>query len=175
MIELVASNSQNRYNIFSQQLLQESFPLCERPSLDDLRQRDNALFHACTILNEGEAAGLFNYWEFPDFLYIEHFAIDPNLRNNGIGAQTLQQFSQKSNHTIVLEAELPTNEIAERRIQFYQRNGFIVNPQPYIQPAYRPQGETLEMSILSTKQLDDNQFEKVKTTLYRHVYKQPII
>lgn len=171
MIEFVATNKNAFYAHFSEKLMEEAFPLCERPSFMDMERRDSSLFHACTILKGEEAVGLFNFWSFSDFDYIEHFAISPQLRNNGIGQVALQHFLQKSPRMTILEAELPTNELAERRLLFYQRNGFFINPHPYIQPAYRPNGETLAMNILSTQELDDDSFEKVRHHLYRFVYK----
>lgn len=172
MIEFIHTNRQTRYSDFSNELMVSSFPECERPPLADLGMRNPTLFHACTIMMNGTPVGLFNYWTFEDFDYIEHFAVDPKLRNNGIGVQAIQEFLKGRNRTVVLEAELPTDDLSQRRIRFYQRNGFVVNPQPYTQPAYRPLGETLEMAILSTLPLDDGLFDLVKSNLYKFVYNQ---
>ena len=37
------------------------------------------------------AAGFLAVWEFESFIYIEHFAVDPALRNSGTGSAMLQE------------------------------------------------------------------------------------
>ena len=36
-------------------------------------------------------AGFLAVWEFESFIYIEHFAVDPALRNSGTGSAMLQE------------------------------------------------------------------------------------
>ena len=80
------------------------------------------------------AAGFLAVWEFESFTYIEHFAVDPVLRNSGTGSAMLQELVRKYQKQICLEVELPEDELTRRRIGFYERNGFVFNEYPYIQP-----------------------------------------
>ena len=48
------------------------------------------------------AAGFLAVWEFESFIYIEHFAVDPALRNSGTGSAMLQELVKQ-----VPEANLP--------------------------------------------------------------------
>ena len=70
-------------------------------------------------------AGFLAVWEFESFIYIEHFAVDPALRNSGTGSAMLQELVKQYQKPICLEVELPEDELTRRRIGFYERNGFV--------------------------------------------------
>ncbi len=57
------------------------------------------------------------------FYYIEHFAIDPSLRNGGYGKRVLEvdELKKQLKGPIVLEVEEPNDEMSTRRIHFYKR------------------------------------------------------
>lgn len=151
------------------QLLTSAFPSDEYRDLDELARfvMSNEDFNACIILQNQMPIGILNYWNGPSFCYIEHFAIDQKARNQGVGGCCLQRFLQESKHAVVLEAELPTDELSARRIGFYKRNGFDVRPEPYVQPSYKAGASTLPMHILASGSID---FNIVKDWLYKTVY-----
>ena len=70
---------------------------------------------------------------------------------------------------IVLEAETPLTHIAERRLKFYERNGFVPNEKAYIQPAYRNGGHEVPLIIMSFPNCLEN-FSEVVFTIKREVY-----
>ncbi len=74
-------------------------------------------------------------WEFDTFLFVEHFAVRKSCRNGGLGAVLLTQLTAQCRRPVILEVELPTGELEARRIAFYERNGFVMNPFEYMQPA----------------------------------------
>lgn len=161
------------YYLYCENLLVASFPESERRDLAHHRQisMHNKAFSAHIIINDNQPAGLLNSWDFDDFIFIEHFAIDPTIRNKGIGQQTLKLFIENMNLPIVLEVELPENEISMRRIEFYKREGFQLWKHEYKQPPYRKGHDFLPMSLMSFGKLSEkNDFEKVKNTLYNQVY-----
>lgn len=90
-------------------------------------------------------------WDFDDFVFFEHFAVDPACRSGGIGGQMLDALLARAHKPACLEAELPETEMAARRIGFYERHGFTVNADyPYFQPALVPGGSPLPMHLLTT-------------------------
>ena len=116
---------------------------------------------------------MISYWNMGDFFYIEHFAIDPQLRNGGYGKRVLEAIKEQLHGPIVLEVEEPTDEMSTRRINFYKRLGFILHEKPYMQPPYRKGESGLPMFLMAYGTMDlDNDFEKVKNTLYKEVYGQ---
>ena len=81
----------------------------------------NPLFCNNVIVEDGKPVGMISYWDMGDFYYIEHFAIDPSLRNGGYGKRVLESIQTKLQGPIVLEVEEPTEEMRIRRINFYKR------------------------------------------------------
>lgn len=59
-------------------------------------------------------------WETEDFCYLEHFAVQPSLRGHGTGSTLLRQLLQREK-PLILEIELPEDEITCRRKHFYER------------------------------------------------------
>ena len=80
-----------------------------------------------TLSENGKVLGFLNFWELSDFVYLEHFAVDKNLRGKGLGSELIRKLSEIcAGKTIVLEAEPPElNEFSSRRIEFYRRLGFV--------------------------------------------------
>ena len=109
--------------------------------------------------------------EFGHFYYIEHFAIDPAQRNGGYGKSVLNHLCQLLKHPIVLEVEIPEEEMAKRRINFYQRQGFSLWEKPYQQPPYKTGDNYLPMLIRAYGDIEcGKDFDSVKEHIYREVY-----
>lgn len=111
-------------------------------------------------------------WQFADFAYIEHFAVNSAYRNQGLGALILCEIVRLLPCPLCLEAELPETELAKRRIGFYRRNGFFVNDYPYIQPPYSKGKNPVPLTVMTTGgSISEARFRAIKETLYREVYK----
>ena len=98
---------------FVENLLHESFPEEERR--DDDMQRyntdNNPLFTAYLITDDAENIGLITLWKLSGFLYVEHLATSPSVRNKGYGKMIMQALLHDfSDYTIVLEVELPEDD-----------------------------------------------------------------
>ena len=155
---------------FAQELFEEAFPEQERPPFSSLRQRDAGKFHFLVAENGDEPVGILTYWTFDELVYIEHFAIAEDLRNQGLGKATFLNFLSQQQEQVVLEVEVPHNEDAEHRVEFYASMGLFQNPQPYVQPPYRKDGASVDMIIMSKYELDDDEFSEIRDLLYREVY-----
>ena len=157
---------------FAEHLLEEAFPVEERPLFDTIQKRDNDIYHLCVVENDGTMLGILAYWSFDKVVYIEHFAVCKELRNKGLGGAVLDKFLslQPMGTQVVLEAELPDNPLAQRRIEFYQRHGFCLNNYEYLQPPYHSGNGFLPMLLLSRKPLNQREFEEIRGVLYNKVY-----
>lgn len=158
---------------FAEALLLSAFPSEEHREVTE--QRDNTdnhpLFHNNVVCQENAPIGIISYWKFDGFCYIEHFAISPTLRNGGYGRQVLEQLYRLVQLPIVLEAELPDNDLSRRRIAFYQREGYQVISETYRQPPYRTQDGPLPMYLMAKDpeaKLTD--VDAIVRAIYRHVY-----
>ena len=114
--------------------------------------------------------GLLTTWHFEEFIYIEHFAIDPNLRSQGYGTEAIKAFIKEQGKPIILEAEPPTDDITCRRIRFYERSGLTLYDFPYIQPAYTPTSNPVELRLMGTLNTNDTPLTLVSKILHREVY-----
>lgn len=163
--------SDSGHQHFAKKLFETAFPYEERPSFSVAENRDQDNFHFLVITLDGEEPiGIFTYWTFETFTYIEHFAIGKEYRGKGLGRASFLDFMVQHPDQIVLEIEMPDNEVAERRLEFYSDMGFVRNAQDYMQPSYHKRELVLPMLIMSKYELSDDDFEDVKRILYREVY-----
>ena len=122
------------------------------------------------IANSPKALGLLTTWEFNDFIYIEHIAIDPTLRSQGYGSEALKAFIHEHGKPIVLEAEPPTDALSIRRIKFYERIGLTLYDFPYMQPAYTEDSHPVELRLMGTIDTEATPLTDVEQQLHREVY-----
>ena len=155
-------------------LYNHSFPSHERrewDEMDTIIKTDNR-FNMLAFSNDNEFIGFLNYWNFENFIYVEHFAITDTKRGQGIGTQIMKNLIAKHRVPIVLEVELPDNTQGIRRITFYEELGFAIIPKTYLQPPYNGKSACLPLHIMSN---DENfatkNFEQIKERLYKEVYK----
>lgn len=149
---------------------QKAFPPNERRSEEQLKsllgQNDVKIL---IIEIDEENIGYIIVWECLDFLFLEHFEIYPKFRNRRLGSQVLEKLSQDYRH-LILESEPATlDETANKRMQFYLRNGFKIIDKNYIQPAYDSSKQSLNLWLLSNQNVF-NKEEKIKE-IYLKVYK----
>lgn len=174
MIKIQRINTFHEHYPFVEALMQAAFPLQERRDASLQREfTDNKpYFHCHIILKQDTPIGLLNLWKLEDFHYIEHFAIHVQYRNKGYGQQVLSHLKEEIKGLIVLEAEEPTDDITRRRISFYQRQGFVLQDIPYLQPPYRKGDEWFPMKLMTLNGIDFiSQFKTVRDTIYKEVYK----
>lgn len=162
--------AESDHSHFAQELFEGAFPEQERPPFSSLRQRDAGKFHFLVAENGDEPVGILTYWTFDDLVYVEHFAIAEELRNQGLGKAVFLNFLSQQTEQVVLEVERPDTEEADHRVEFYASMGFFINPQQYTQPSYHNDNKTVDMIIMSKYELDDEEFEEIRSILYREVY-----
>lgn len=111
-------------------------------------------------------------WEFDDFIFVEHFAVDETERNSGKGTAILKKLTTSTEKQICLEVELPVEIAAKRRIAFYERNGFYLNDYPYVQPPISKGKQTVPLRIMTSRgPVSKVRFDYLKRTLYEKVYR----
>ena len=154
------------------QIMENSFPPEEhrtRVGQEDLLE--NSYYQLYGYKNKNVVAAFFAVWQFEEFAFVEHFAVAENYRNGGIGAQLLKELLVFLDMPIVLEVELPEEELPQRRIRFYERNGFVLNGYDYVQPPMQAERKAIPLRIMSYPGiLEESQFKNVRETLYREVY-----
>lgn len=163
-----------RYSEIAKQIYETSFPEDERRNFDLLKALDKKSdldFFVITD-NHANAIGIISLWLFEEFIYIEHFAVQEDKRGSGIGSNVLYSLANKYSKPILLEVELPEDDLAKRRIAFYQRHGFVTQPYDYTQPAYDKNKQSLPMIIMIKAEFEITKgfFDSAIATIYKEVY-----
>lgn len=156
------------------QIYLDSFPTDERRPFSIVRRYlkcSRRPFHIVAAVKDDKVASFISYWDFPAFRYIEHFATVPSLRGDGIGSRLLREFLNQSPLPVILEVELPDNDLAKRRIEYYTRQGFrLLRTFRYIQPPYSTGKNPLEMKIMTFGNIDADDLPSFVAQLYKQVY-----
>ena len=165
-ISQVYANDSNSLK-FIERIYTESFPPDERRDFSDVIRllEENDDFFIVLLSDENKAVGFISYWEWNDFSYVEHFAVDSSCRGSGY------ELLKLINNPAVLEVEKPLDDISQRRIRFYERLGFVLCTRPYTQPPYSPEKQPLELYLMSFGKIDLNQvFDTVASRIHQKVY-----
>ena len=170
MINLRPVTEENFTSVYKR--LVDAFPYEERrDECDEKKCFLKEQFNFCEIIDNGESVGLIVFWIFKSFLFIEHIAINKELRSKGYGSKTIELIKAKYDLPIILEAEAPETGMQKKRIKFYENLGFKVNSYDYTQPSYH-NAESVPLLVLSfPKFLNENEFEEFVATTRRDVYK----
>lgn len=170
------------YNIISpnslqfkkvEQLLVDSFPVDERRDMLDFERiaRENPRFSLLGALEGNNVKGFITTWDFDSFCYVEHFAVDSSVRNQGIGSRLLDHFVAQAAKPVILEVELPADLPACRRIAFYKRHQFVLwEDVDYVQPPYSPSRQALPMRLMTRGFDTAAAVEQAASELKRVVY-----
>ena len=143
----------------------DAFPYEERrDEVDEKRCFLKSQFNFCEITDDGKSVGLIVFWVFERFLFIEHIAINKEIRSKGYGSKAIKLIKTKYNLPIILEAEAPETEVQQKRIKFYENLGFKVNSYDYTQPSYH-NGDSVPLLVLSFP-------EKLNQTEYDEFFKE---
>lgn len=118
--------------------------------------------------------GFITIWRFADFDYIEHFAIDPQKRSQGLGGAAISAILSGfcAGRVVVLESE-PAHYglMACRRLDFYRRCGFTVHKGfEYIQPPYAPGLPAVPLLLLTAGEDQNISLSNLTRTLHHEVY-----
>ncbi len=130
-------------------------------------------FHCLCYEPEGAPAGFMSYYRFAEenVVFLEHFAVDQELRGNGVGSRLMRYFKEiVSPALIVLEVEPPEGEAERRRIGFYQRMGFVMNQGEYFQPDFNGTDFRLPLKLMSTAPIDGEEFQQIKVLIHKRAY-----
>jgi GNAT superfamily N-acetyltransferase len=154
------------------ELYLNSFPPEERRTLNGLENQ--LLEPGCSVISVWISqipVGLCILWEFDEFLFVEHIAVQPHLRGQKIGEKIMNQITDMSGNAVVLEIEPPLDEWSKRRMNFYIRLGFQLLDVDYLQPSYTGSGPGYPMKLLANKPVADSESRKFIAEIYNRVYR----
>ena len=108
MLELRTINIDEFDNVFA--IMEQSFPDDERRNYTEQRALfDNPEYSIYVVDDDRDnrIKAFIAVWDFEEFAYVEHFAVNPEYRNGGIGAEVLHRLHELMDKQLCLEVEPP--------------------------------------------------------------------
>lgn len=148
---------------------ESTFPADERRDevqfLALLQNPDSFIF---SVKNDETHVGYVILWKLETCYYLEHFEVFEEFRNLKLGSQILSELQEKFDHIILESEPSHLDEMAERRINFYLRNGFTIISEDYIQPSYGPGKNSMNLFVLSNFTVE--KVKEIEKELHTKVY-----
>lgn len=134
------------------QLYEAAFPACERRgAAQHAAALADPAFHCLHLADsQGGFCGLLSYWNLDSLCYVEHLAIVPERRGQGLGRQVLALLPRP----LILEIEPVVDAVTARRLAFYESCGLERLPQHHVQLAYQAGQLDVPLWLLSFPVLD---------------------
>jgi ribosomal protein S18 acetylase RimI-like enzyme len=154
-------------------LLENSFPKDEYKSYEGQKKlfEDPKYDVLASYDQEDNLQGCAAVWKIQNGLFLEHLAVDPKYRNQGLGGKILNALEERCDR-ICLEVDPPETSIAKRRIGFYERHGFVLNHYPYMMPSLEEGKEALPLLVMTYPEpVRKEDFPVLKKIIYQNVYK----
>lgn len=121
------------------------------------------------VKNDDDFVGYLILWKLSDFYFLEHFEVFEEFRNLKLGSQILAELQEKFGKIILESEPKHLDEMAERRINFYLRNGFSIISEDYIQPSYGAGKNSMNLFLLSNFNVDN--LIEIEKEIHLKVYK----
>ena len=109
-------------------------------------------------------------WQTEDFVYLEHFAVQPSLRGQGTGSRILRELLQ-GKKPFILEIEPPEDALTCRRKAFYERNGLQAQPYDHVQLPFQGGGPIVPLVIMADRAISPAQCRTFQRYLLDRVVK----
>lgn len=132
------------------ELYVNAFPFSERRTVESMSQSlasERVYFYR--VFLKTRCVAMMHFWVLDDVVYGEHFAIEPNLRNQGYGRQLMRMILANLEKPFLVEVEPPENDLSARRLKFYEREGLFVVKKDYLQPPYQVSLPELPLYLMS--------------------------
>lgn len=142
-----------------------SFPVHEqRNELQQATAFSDSRYHLIITTEDEKLLSFIAYWDFDEYVYIEHLAVNPQFRGRNIGSQALNDFAGLVANTVILEIDPLTDDVSKKRLGFYEKLGYKLNTYRHFHPPYNPQFPPHELLVLSLhrelSREDYNRFER---------------
>ncbi len=172
MNKLFCKNTNSDFYREVWELYESSFPQIERRtfSLHAKATEDERFFPSVYTSDASELLAICFYWDFPDFRYLEHLAVRPNIRSQGIGSQIIKELTT-DRRTVILEIEPPIDKQSKQRLNFYERNNFIHTNYKFTQLKYRKNNAEIQLDLLCNKPMNEGLYIKFGQIINKELQK----
>jgi len=154
-------------------LMREAFPPAERRTEDEFRQLfTHPNVQILCARQDERLQGFLLLWVLDGFVFVENFAVQSDLRGQGLGSDLLRVLTGHFGLPVILEVEPPEDDLTRRRVAFYERNGYHLNACEYYLPCLSDEIErSVQLQIMSAPEpLSEAACRAAIDVLYRSVY-----
>lgn len=169
------TSTDNRWFAPVWEVYKTSFPINEQRTVEHQTTAFADQRHQFLVYHEGDLfLGFLGIWDFDDYAYIEHFAINPELRGSGWGSRILGEYQQNAGKTIILEIDEVKDDISIRRERFYRNLGWVSNPYKHELHKYQPEHHTDALLQIMTypEAIDEKTYRRFNDDLHNIVMKR---
>ncbi|WP_415325393.1 GNAT family N-acetyltransferase [Chryseobacterium sp. MMS23-Vi53] len=147
----------------------KTFPEDERRDWDKLKTLfSNPKVKIISVLHESKNIGYLIIWELSQFVFVEHFEVFEEFRSKKLGSN-ITNYLFENYPRIILEIEHGhLSDDAKRRYAFYQKNGFTLIDEMYVQPSYGEGKRPLDLWLLANYSPEN--LNAIKDEIYDIVY-----
>lgn len=156
-------------------LFQDSFIPAElRPYKQMKELFEKNFFTIYAQYEKDKLLGTMIVWELKNCIYLENFAVNSQIRGRGLGSQFLKEFCRLyKDNFLFLEVEEPHDEVSKKRIQFYEKWGFVLNPYHYLQPTFRGHDQPVTLTMMTyPDSMTEEQYKTIKKEIFEVVYQK---
>ncbi len=154
------------------QLIEESFPPQEfRPYEEELALLSCPNHTIYTLKDDERLQAFISEWILNNIRFIEYLAVNPYDRGSGLGTRVMHTYLNQADTPVILEVETPETLIAQRRIDFYKRLGFVLSTIEYIQPQLRENVPIVSLRLMYYPEgLSDTILTETKEEIFKIIY-----
>lgn len=134
-------------------IYEATFPMSERRSWEQqvALMTTEPRYRVQLIRLSGAVVGLLTWWDLPEWTFVEHFALSPEVQGMGLGTHTLRDFVATAPRPILLEVEPPQTPLQQARVRFYERLGLVLHADiAYMQPPYQHGQPAISLCVMTT-------------------------
>jgi hypothetical protein len=103
----------------------DAFPYEERrDEADEKKCFLKEQFNFCEITDNGESVGLIVFWVFSNFLFVEHIAINKEIRSKGYGSKTFELLKTQYQKLLKAKKTNDDKEFKQKAIRSLCAKGF---------------------------------------------------
>jgi len=143
-------NTEDLYFAEFWRIYTESFPNNEKRTkeqqIEIFKKPEYQLY---IYLSDIQVVGFNAFWTAGEFVFIEHLAVAPEVRGKGLGSLILKPFVESKTIPVILEIDIPIDELTFRRLKFYESLGFVKNEYIHFMPPYDLGDKPLRLQILT--------------------------
>lgn len=157
-------------------VMEEAFPESERRT----KAAQQALFtrpeyEVYGWVENDDLTAFLALWDLGAIRFGEHLATRKDQRNHHIGQTLFQAVEAQSEVPIVFEVELPENDLARRRIHFYERLGYhYYGEVEYYQGTFHHEATLQPLRLMMKDEHQSaEQLDALIDLIYEKVYEQP--